>query len=127
MRIRRVLKSMPWLMLFASIACDASGPLVYTAQPYSPEGGCVGDYVPVGVVQGTSLSGACPPACLTINGQLYVSTACPPFPSEAVAASDSPDCPAALGAVASGLSCDQTTAAEGGSDDGGVPDVWIDP
>jgi hypothetical protein len=125
MQIRAFLKGLAPMALFFAIGCNPSGPLVYTAQPYSLEGGCVGDYVPVGVVYGTSLGGNCDPMCMTINGQLYVSTACPPLPPEAVAASDSPDCAQALSAADAGLFCgDQTDSdAEAGDEGGAAPDV----
>ncbi len=115
------------MALFFAMACTSAGQLIYTAQPYSPDGGCVGDYVPVGVVYGVSLSATCAPMCMTINGQLYVSTACPPLPPEAVAAPDSPECAGALSAAEAGLFCGEPAAPEAGEGDGAAPDVLNDP
>lgn len=103
--------------IFLALGCDESGPRVYTAQPYSDEGGCVGDYVPVGLVYGGDLASTCDPVCFTLAGQLYVSTVCQPLPNDAVVAADASDCPAALDAVDAGTFCGQMAAS---GDDGAM-------
>jgi hypothetical protein len=100
--------------------CDDTGPRVYTAQAYEPEGGCVEDYVPVGLVQADGLFATCDPVCLQIGAVLYVSLVCPPYPATAtlVSPEDSQECQAALTAAMDGSSCDTPpdAATEGGDD-----------
>lgn len=79
-------------------ACSDVGPRVYTAEPYDPEGGCLGEYEAIGLVEADSLSASCEPVCLEWSGTLYVSTLCAPYPDLATQLSpeEDADCAAAL-------------------------------
>jgi hypothetical protein len=88
----------------AAWGCDGSGPRVYTAQRHAVEAGCLETYAPIGLVEAEAVSSLCPPVCLRLGEDLYVSTVCPPYPAEAsVEAEDSEACAAALAAP----SCDE--------------------
>ena len=79
--------------------CDESGPRVYTAQRYSVDDGCLETYAPIGLVEAEAVSSQCPPVCLGLGEDLYVSTLCPPYPAEAsIEPEDSEGCAAALAA-----------------------------
>lgn len=81
--------------------CDESGPRVYTAQRHSVDDGCLETYAPIGLVEAEAVSSQCPPVCLGLGGDLYVSSVCPPYPAEAsVEPEDSEGCSAALAAPA---------------------------
>ncbi|HTV19473.1 MAG TPA: hypothetical protein VMG12_12395 [Polyangiaceae bacterium] len=83
--------------------CDESGPRVYTAERYSPDDGCRETYAPIGLVEAEAVSSQCPPLCLGLGGDVYVSSVCPPYPAEAsIEPDDSEACAAALAAP----SCD---------------------
>jgi len=102
-------------------SCIATDSYVYTAQKYDPTNDCVNGYKPVEVVKGSGASATCPPMCLMVGADLYVSTLCPPLPDIATAVdSDAGTCPAALAAAASGGTCDNPVASEAGTDDGGA-------
>ena len=93
-----------WLQL----ACGESGPRVYTAQAFQADPGCLDGYSPIGIVEAEALSANCDPVCLELEGQLYVSVVCAPYPSQAevLAPGDSPDCEAALQALEDERACD---------------------
>ena len=92
-----------WLGAITS-GCDESGPRVYTAQRHAVEEGCLEAYAPIGLVEAEALSALCPPVCLSLGEDLYVSTLCPPYPTEAsVEPDNSEGCSAALAAP----SCDE--------------------
>jgi hypothetical protein len=77
---------------------------VYTAQRHAVEEGCLETYAPIGLVEAEELSALCPPVCLSLGGDLYVSTLCPPYPAEAsVEPENSDGCSVALAAPA----CDE--------------------
>jgi hypothetical protein len=70
---------------------------VYTAQRHSVEAGCLETYAPIGLVEAETVSALCPPVCLLLGEDLYVSTLCPPYPAEtSVEPEDSEGCAAAL-------------------------------
>jgi hypothetical protein len=84
----------------AGSGCEEYGPRVYTAAPYRAELGCLGPYVPIGVVQARELGSQCEPVCLSDEDTLYVSAVCAPYPAEAtIEASDASACVAALEAL----------------------------
>jgi hypothetical protein len=89
-------------------ACDVGGPRVYTARAYRADEDCLEPYAPVGLVEADELGSACDAVCLRIGGQLYVSTVCRPYPTEA--ALETPDeaseCQLALEKLASETECD---------------------
>lgn len=92
--------------LAAALACSESGPRIYTAQPYRAEPGCLESYVALGVVQSGDLGARCAPVCLRLDGALYVSPVCSPYPSRAtLEASSGADCAAALQAFSIGADC----------------------
>lgn len=101
------------------VACDTWGPRVYTAQAYQPDDGCLGGYEPVGLVEADELGASCEPVCLRLGDTLYLSTVCPPYPSEAGLedAEASPDCAAALGLLEAEAACDDESAAPDASAD----------
>jgi len=85
------------------LGCDEPGPRVYTAQRYAVDQACLEGYAPIGLVEAEALSALCPAVCLSLEDDLYVSTLCPPYPTEAsVEPEDSAGCAAALAAA----SCD---------------------
>lgn len=105
----------------ATAACIATDSYVYTAQLYDPTNDCVNAYKAVEVVKGSGASANCPPTCLMVGADLYVSTLCPPLPDIATAVdSDAGTCVAALAAAATGGTCDMPVESEGGADDGGA-------
>ena len=97
-----------WLLF----ACNESGPRVYTAQAFQADPGCLDAYAPLGLVEAEELPANCDPVCLELDGQLYVSVVCPPYPAEAelLAPEDSPDCATALQAVEDELDCEALDA-----------------
>lgn len=104
---------------WATVACDGTDSYVYTAQRFDPSEGCLGDYESVEVVAGSGASATCPAACFSFQGELYVSTVCPPLPAgaEAVEASE-PECAAALAAASQEATCSAGgPVIEGGGDD----------
>jgi hypothetical protein len=103
----------------SSGACIRTESYVYSAQKYDPTAACVAAYAPVELVNGPGAGSRCPATCLTVDGELYVSTMCPPLPSIASdVAADSTECKAALAAAATGGTCE--APADGGkSGDGG--------
>jgi hypothetical protein len=87
-----------------ALGCDESGPRVYTAQRHAVEDGCLETYAPIGLVEAEALSALCPPVCLSLGEDLFVSTLCPPYPAEAsLEPEDAEACAAALAAP----SCDE--------------------
>lgn len=109
------------LLAAAFAAClDEDPRYVYTAQKYDPALGCLEDYAPVEVVPGESVSSVCAPTCLTANGEVYLSTVCPPVPAIATELdAASPECQGALDASRLEASCSASEEEEG---DGGEPD-----
>ena len=92
-------------------ACSESGPRIYTAQLYR-RAGCLEPYAPLGLVQSSELDARCEPACLLLDGELYVSSVCSPYPTRAsVAPAGSAGCAAALAAFARGAVCEPSDAA----------------
>lgn len=97
--------------LAAALACSESGPRIYTAQPYRAEPGCLESYVALGLVQSGDLGARCAPVCLRLDGALYVSPVCSPYPPRAtLEASSSDDCAAALQAFSIGADCGPSPA-----------------
>ncbi len=100
--------------LTAGGACITTETYVYSARKYDPANACLQAYQSIETVSGKGARSLCAPTCLSVNGELYVSTMCPPLPAIATeVAADASDCKAALGAK----SCDEET--DGGNDDGG--------
>lgn len=109
-----------------AVACIEVDSYVYSAQKYDATNACVGDYHSIEVIDGTGAKSTCPKACFEVNGELYVSTVCPPLPAIATAvASNTPDCRAALAAPSCSEPADGGEDGDGG-DDGGEPDAEID-
>jgi hypothetical protein len=112
----------PWLKLVALLgasaaACEDFGPRVYTAQLYQADPGCLEAYVPIGLVQAKDLGSECEPVCLRLGDALHVSTVCAPYPAEAsLETADAEECAAALAALGSGASCEETGAEDAGTD-----------
>ncbi len=94
----RALKRARWVTLLlgglAAAACDQTAPSVYTARFYDPVAKCLDEYTPIGLVDNGKLSALCPPTCLLVGADLYVSTVCGPYPDEGmtVLPADSQDC-----------------------------------
>ena len=108
-------------------SCISTDSYVYTAQKYDPTNDCVDEYKSVEVVKGQGASADCPPICLMVGADLYVSTVCPPLPDIASAVdSDAGTCLAAIKAQASGGTCDNPAVAEGGADEAGNDDAGSD-
>ena len=102
-------------------SCISSDSYVYTAQKYDSTNDCVNAYAPVEVVNGSGASAKCPPVCLMVGSDVFVSTLCPPLPDIATAVdNDAGPCIAALAAAASGGTCDMPVATEGGTEEGGA-------
>jgi hypothetical protein len=102
-------------------SCISTDSYVYTAQKYDPTNDCVNAYSAVEVVNGSGASAKCPPVCLMVGADVYVSTLCPPLPDIATAVdNDAGPCIAALAAAASGGTCDTPVESEGGDEDGGA-------
>jgi hypothetical protein len=105
MRIRRFLVHMligltAPLVFFTGHGCKESGPRVYTAQAYRTDADCLDHYAPLGLVEAEELPSTCDPVCLRVGEQLYVSTVCEPYPSEAAPEpADSPECEKALASL----------------------------
>lgn len=92
-------------------ACAESGPRIYTARLYR-RAGCLEPYAAIGLVQGRVLGAACAPSCLRMDGELYVSSVCSPYPaSSSVEPPASTECSAALAAFARNVTCDAGDAA----------------
>jgi len=105
----------------AVAACISVETYVYSAQKYDPAADCLATYTPVETVKGTGASAVCPPACLMVGSDLFVSTVCPPLPAIATAVpDDASDCKAALAAAKRGGTCD--APAEAGAEEAGVED-----
>jgi hypothetical protein len=106
----------PWTaapLLAAALlgACSDFGPRVYTARLYR-RAGCLEPYAALGLVQSGALGALCPPVCLRLDGELYVSSVCPPYPARSsVAPAADADCAEALAASARGASCEPPDAA----------------
>lgn len=97
-----------------TMACVGTESYVYSAQKYDPANDCVQAYRSIEVIDGKGAKSTCPKTCLDVNGEIYVSTLCPPLPAIAVEVPpDAADCKAALKAP----SCDEET--DGGDEDGG--------
>lgn len=96
-----------------AIACVDTESYVYSAQKYDSANDCVQAYQSIEVIDGKGAKSTCPKTCLDVNGELFVSTMCPPLPAIATAVPlDASACKAALEAA----SCDEP---EDGGDDGG--------
>ena len=105
---RFVVSSLFWLTTLGPLAaCDESGPRVYTAKAYDREKRCLSADAPIGLVESDDLKATCEPVCIELQGELYVSTVCPPYPADSalLAAEASPDCAAALTALAAETEC----------------------
>jgi hypothetical protein len=100
--------------LGALAACEDADVVVYTAQRFNPEAGCLEPYKPIEVVSGPG-GELCSPLCLLVGADLYVSMVCPPVPANArLVPRSSPECRAAL-------AVDASCAAEADAGDGGEP------
>lgn len=95
------------LALLLTAACNESGPRVFTAKAYDRDAMCLEADAPIGLVEAETLKATCDPVCLELNGELYASTICPPYPADSseLAADSSADCAAALNALASKVQC----------------------
>ncbi len=104
-------------LLGGSVAsCLSARSYVYFAQKYDPTGDCLEAARPVEVVNGSGASGTCKATCITVDGDVLVSTMCPPLPAIATELpADAGDCVAALKAVKRGGTCDEP--ADGGEED----------
>jgi hypothetical protein len=126
---RLTLPSLPRLALLALAAiaaCEGAQVYVYSAQKYDPAADCVATYAPVETVSGSGTSSTCPPMCLSVGSDIFVSTMCPPFPSIATPVPpDAGPCIAALAAAESGGTCD--TPAEAGAEADAGEDAAIEP
>jgi hypothetical protein len=120
----------PCLVVLAlgSWHCEEYGPRIYTARLYRVGARCLEPSTPIGVVQAGELHANCddPPQCLALDGELYVSSVCPPLPARASAMrSDLPACVLALTAFEAKATCgaldaglDARTRLDGGFDAG---------
>jgi hypothetical protein len=112
--------------LFALVvgACEDWGPRVYTAQFYQPDADCLGAYAPLGLVEADDLGASCEPTCLRLADDLYVSTVCPPYPSEASVEdpATSSDCSVALGLLDAETFCDAAPVDDAAAVDAGAAD-----
>ena len=113
--------ALPTAILFVGIcvvaACEEQDHYVYTAQTYDPSAGCLEPYRAVEVVQGSEVSAACEPICMTVDGKVLVSSVCPPLPALAQElATDSPECLAARDASRLEASCGASVASDTSSD-----------
>ena len=110
-RLRLVASSLFWVTALAltTFACDESGPRVYTAKAYDREAQCLSADAPIALVEAEDLSATCAPACLELRDELYVSTVCPPYPTDSVllTTEESADCAAALSALAEERDCEE--------------------
>jgi hypothetical protein len=107
---QRILPRM-WQLLWpvavaVSVACGEAKPCVYSAQLYRADPGCLEPYAPLGLVEAEELASTCTPTCLQVDGALYLSSVCAPYPLEArlVSVSD-PACAAARAAMAAESTC----------------------
>jgi hypothetical protein len=109
--------------VLAWVACSDFRDCIYTARPYDADGACLDPSVAIGVVEATELASTCAPVCLSLDGVLYVSVVCPPYPSRAkvLSADDSPDCKVALGLMQTGIVCGEPEEGAGGA--GGAGEV----
>lgn len=102
-------------------ACSESGPRIYTARLYR-RAGCLEPYAAIGLVQGRELGALCEPSCLRLDGELYVSSVCAPYPARSsVEPPASTECSAALAALARNVTCQPSDA---GVPDGSVVDAF---
>ncbi len=101
-----------------AVGCEDTPVYVYSAQHLDVAGNCLEAYAPLDRVEGSRTSSTCPPLCLRIEDELYISHVCPPFPTgaELLEPSD-PDCAAALQAP----SCDEETDGGEEEEDAGEP------
>ncbi len=107
-------------------SCEEYGDRIYTAHPYRPLQRCIEPSVAIGVVETGELASNCPASCSTLDGAIYVSKVCPPYPSRAVALStESPDCAAAILLLDAKAYCDPAppSPADAGDGDGGPDDA----
>jgi hypothetical protein len=113
-----------------AFACVRTEAYLYSAQKYDPAADCVTGYESVELVNGTGASSQCEPSCLSVNGELYVSTMCPPLPTIATEVPvDSGACVAALAAAAreAGACEAPGPAGEPSGDAGPVSEAGPDP
>jgi hypothetical protein len=102
-------------------ACSESGPRIYTARLYR-RAGCLEPYAALGLVRGRALGALCEPTCLRVDGELYVSSVCAPYPTRSsVEPPASTECAAALAAFAQDVTCEASDAAV--TDESVVDDV----
>ena len=100
-----------FLLLSLVAGCPDSGNRVYTAASYVAGSGCLQDYAPLGLVVAGDLPANCAPTCLSVGGQVYVSTVCPPFPAEAtVLDTSTTDCQQAIAELDAGAFCSLVTS-----------------
>jgi hypothetical protein len=133
MRIRAVFLGFSFVAFAAS--CEDQPSYVYSAQKYDPTNACLSSYSPIEVVNGPTSNATCAPACITVNGDTYVSTQCPPLPAIASEGeADASPCLEALDAAAQEVSCDNLGGGEeedggdeaGDEDSGGEEDAGED-
>lgn len=112
-------------------ACEEHTVYIYTAAKYDEEADCVEPYSSIEQVPGEGASAKCSPRCMMVEGDLYVSTVCPPLPDgvDEVPA-DAGTCIAAVralqrdgGTCAAGSSSGGTAAEDAGGDDAGERDA----
>jgi len=114
------------------VACEEADTYVFSARRYDPDAACLDSYKPIEVVPGSSVSSTCPLHCLQVGPDTYVTTVCPPLPSNAVAVElDAEACVIALeaGLCESELEeTDASTAEEDAGEDAEAssPDAGID-
>jgi hypothetical protein len=123
----------PWFLVAALLfvvvgvllACERADRYIYTAQKFDPAAGCLGAYEPIEAVTGSGVSATCAPTCLLVDGELYLSTLCPPVPTiaEEVPAADEA-CRAAIAAASGDASCEAPgEEGDGGPDEAGGEDA----
>ena len=120
------------LATIATAACVSADSYVYTAQRFDPAGACLEPYRAVEVVEGPGVAATCEASCLTVGGDVFVTTMCPPLPTVATElASDDAACMAALAALKTtcgeepGDSADSGAGADGSAtaDGSALPDL----
>jgi len=98
-------------------SCSESGPRIYTARLYRSGAGCLEPFTALGLVQSRELGAECDPVCLRLDGGLFVSPVCPPYPARAsVEAPDGAECVAAREAFSRGAPCDSPPGDAAGAD-----------
>jgi|GEM_PF-3532051 len=109
---------------YLASACITTEAYVYTAQRYDSAGACLEDYRAIEQVAGKGASSQCAPTCLEVDGELFVSTMCPPLPGIATAVpDDDPTCAAARAASRAETSCTAPAPEEAGAADDASPDT----